>query len=117
MTYLANENVPRAIVDALRAAGDDVAWVRDDAPGSPDPTVLARAAAEARILLTFDKDFGELAFRAGLPAACGLVLLRVPLADLGGAVRLLVTALRSRADWPGHFSVIEPDRIRVRPLP
>jgi predicted nuclease of predicted toxin-antitoxin system len=61
MRFLANENFPGAAIEALRAAGNDVAWIRVDAPGSSDPEVLARAAREERVLLTFDKDFGELA--------------------------------------------------------
>lgn len=74
MTFLANENFPLDAVEALRRAGHDVAWVRTDAPGSTDSQVLARAVAEGRLLLTFDKDFGDLAFHAGLPAGCGIVL-------------------------------------------
>lgn len=44
MRFLANENMPRDVVEALRANGHDVAWVREDAPGSPDRGVLARGA-------------------------------------------------------------------------
>jgi predicted nuclease of predicted toxin-antitoxin system len=117
MTFPANENFPRDAVAALRAVGCDVAWVRTDAPGSADAAVSARAVTEGRLLPTFDKDFGELAFRAGLPAACGVVLVRIPLDDLPAAVRRVVAAVTSRDDWPGHFSVIEPDRVRMRPLP
>jgi predicted nuclease of predicted toxin-antitoxin system len=72
MRFLANENVPRTAIEALRAAGNDVVWIRVDAPGSSDPEVLARAAREERILLTFDKDFGELAKASPMPAGCGL---------------------------------------------
>jgi hypothetical protein len=61
MRFLANENFPGAAVKALVAAGHDVVWVRIAAPGTTDPDVLAWAAREERILLTFDKDFGELA--------------------------------------------------------
>ncbi len=117
MRFLANENFPLDVVEALRAAGHDVAWVRTDAPGSSDRQVLAWAVAERRILLTCDKDFGDLAFRAGLPADCGIVLFRLPApssADLAGRV---LVALQSRGDWAGHFSVVEPARIRIRPLP
>lgn len=52
MRFLANENIPAAVVTALRAAGHDVAWVREDAPGAPDDAVLARAVADERVLLT-----------------------------------------------------------------
>ena len=83
MRLLANENFPGDAVTALREAGHDVAWVRTDAPGSNDQGVLARAQAEDRILVTFDKDFGELAFRTRLPATSGIILFRItsPSAD------------------------------------
>jgi predicted nuclease of predicted toxin-antitoxin system len=61
MRLLADENFPGAAVTALGAVGHDVVWVGAVAPGTSDPDVLAWAAREQRILLTFDKDFGELA--------------------------------------------------------
>ena len=61
MRFLANENFPGAAVTALEAAGHDVVWVRTATPGAADPDVPAWATREERILLTFDKDFGELA--------------------------------------------------------
>ena len=81
MRVLANENVPGEAVEALRSRGHDVAWVRTYAPGSTDREVIARAVSEGRILVTFDKDFGELAFREGLTAPCGVVLFRIPKAS------------------------------------
>ena len=117
MRILANENFPGDAVEALRAQGHDVAWVRSDAPGSSDPQVLARAQAEGRILVTFDKDFGELAFRSGLPAPSGIVLFRISTPSSQHVARLAVAALESRTDWAGHFAVVEDDRIRHTPLP
>jgi predicted nuclease of predicted toxin-antitoxin system len=61
MRFLANENFPGTAVKALEMAGNDIVWVRAAAPGCSDQEVLAWAAREERILLTFDKDFGELA--------------------------------------------------------
>lgn len=116
MRFLANENFPGGAVAALEAAGRDVAWVRTTPPGATDPDVLARAARESRILLTFDKDFGELARGSALPLSCGVVLLRIPMPradDVGQRVADLITA---RTDWAGNFSVIEPGRVRMRPL-
>jgi hypothetical protein len=72
MRILANENFPGDAVEALRERGYDMAWVRSDAPGSSDEEILARAQAENRIIVTFDKDFGELAFRSRLPASSGV---------------------------------------------
>ena len=71
MRFLANENFPGRAVTALTAAGHDVVWVRVTAPGMSDPDVLAWAARDERILLTFDKDFGELARASALPSTCG----------------------------------------------
>lgn len=117
MRYLANENFPGPIVDSLRHDGHDVPWVVEDMRGASDAAVPARAQAERRTLLTFDKDFGELAFRARLPAGCGVVLFR--LSDTGPADdnHRALAALASRQDWAGHFAVMQDDRIRIRNLP
>ena len=91
MRFLANENFPGATVAALEAAGHDIVWVRIAAPGTTDPEVLAWAIREQRILLTFDKDFGELAKGSALPRVCGIVLLRMPMprpGDVGAVAEL-----------------------------
>ena len=102
---------------ALRRSGHDVTWVRTDLPGSSDRRILALAQAENRIVITFDKDFGELAFRFGLPAASGIILFRIPPSSAAQIARVAVAAIAARTDWAGHFSVIEADRIRMTPLP
>jgi predicted nuclease of predicted toxin-antitoxin system len=117
MRFLADENFPGDAVTALRAAGHDVLWIRTDAPGITDQDVLARSFEDARVLLTFDKDFGELAWRSGLPASCGIVLFRLPALGPSAVGRVIADVLLARDDWPGHFSVVEPGRIRVRVLP
>ena len=60
MQFLANEDVPMASIRRLRAAGYDVASIIEDSPGVKDESVLSRAHAEQRIILTFDRDYGEL---------------------------------------------------------
>jgi hypothetical protein len=104
LRFLANENFPAA------------AWVRIVAPGMPDPDVLAWAAREHRILLTFDKDFGELARGSALPRTCGVVLLPMPMPRPEEAGLRLAVLITAREDWAGNFSVIEPGRVRMRPL-
>jgi predicted nuclease of predicted toxin-antitoxin system len=116
MRFLANENFPGAAVTALEAAGHDVVWIRTAAPGAIDRDVLAWAAREERILLTFDKDFGELANGSDLPSTCGVVLFRIPMPKAGEVARRLVEVITARDDWAGNFSVVEPGRIRMRPL-
>jgi predicted nuclease of predicted toxin-antitoxin system len=87
-----------------------------DAPGSADRDVLARAQAETRTLVTFDKDFGEPAWRERLPAACGVVLFRLPMPPPVDVGRVITEIVNGRLDWAGHFSVVEAERIRMRPL-
>ena len=117
MRILANENFSGFVVDALRQAGHDVTWIRTDMPGVSDQAVLKHAMAEERVLVTFDKDFGELAYRSRLPATCGVILFRMSVADIVVAASVIVRTIDSRDDWSGHFSVVEENRVRVRPLP
>lgn len=74
--FLANENVPSIAVEAARLAGHDLCWIAESSPGADDEAVLVQSIAEGRVLLTFDKDFGKLAFRLGRQASCGIILLR-----------------------------------------
>jgi len=116
MRFLADENFPQSAVAALRLHGHDVAWVRLDAPGMADREILRWAIREERILLTFDKDFGELARASALPRPCGIVLFRIPTPPGAETGRQLAALLDSRSDWEGHFSIIEPGRVRMRSL-
>ena len=117
MRLLVNENVTGTVIREMRQRGHDVLSVKESMRSEADDTILARAQGEERIVVTHDKDFGELAFRCGLPASCGIVLLRLAGSDPGTDNRRIVEALESRSDWVGHFSVITDDRIRMRPLP
>lgn len=113
---LANENIPFDAVKALRESGYDVLWVRQDAPGSTDAEVLETAQEQDRILITFDKDFGELAFRSKRPAASGIILFRTPMNSPAEVARLISDVIRSREDWKGHLSVVETNKVRMRRL-
>lgn len=117
MRLLADENFPADAVEALRSADHDVIWIRTAAPGSTDTQVLERAQVEKRILLTFDKDFGELVYRMKAPAATGVILFRISAPSSKHVARVATSVIGSRSDWGGHFSVIEDDRIRMMSLP
>jgi predicted nuclease of predicted toxin-antitoxin system len=117
MRFLANENIPGPVVRTLRELGHDVLWAREDRAGEADDVLLSRAQTEQRVIVTCDADFGELAFRVGLPALCGIVLFRIEWSDPLTDNALAVTALTSRDDWAGVFAVVERDRIRIRALP
>lgn len=116
MRFLADENFPAGVVVRLTAMGHDTANVSSAAPGMSDQDVLSWAVRERRILLTFDKDFGELARTAGMPADCGIILFRVPAPRSAEDITRVVSVLDSRDDWVGHFAVVEPGRVRMRAL-
>jgi predicted nuclease of predicted toxin-antitoxin system len=116
MRFIANENVMRTVIDGLRNFGHDVMSVKESMRGEDDEAILEKAQADNRIILTNDKDFGELAFRVGLPAECGIILLRLARSNPSEDSERALEAIGSRNDWTGHFSVITSDRIRMRPL-
>jgi predicted nuclease of predicted toxin-antitoxin system len=117
MLILANENLPRLAVESLRERGHDVLWARTDMAGTSDEEILRIAADENRLIVTLDKDFGALAFQRGLPASCGIVLLRLAAPGPDALAKRIVTALLSRADWCGWYATVEDTRTRFRPLP
>lgn len=115
MRLLADENFPGKAVVVLRALGHDVAWVQERSQGIEDEDVLHWAMRESRVLLTLDKDFGELAFRWGLPADCGIVLFRLaPVPDRVAEVAKQV--VQAEASLQNRFLVVDSWRIRERPL-
>src|SRR5689334_6448717 len=106
MKLLADENVPGAAVQALRDAGHDLLWIRESHPGMADPDILQIAVSESRVLLTFDKDFGELAFKLRFSASSGIILFRWRKAAPDIIARRAVDLIAARTDWTGHFAVI-----------
>ncbi len=76
MNFAADECCDAVLVAGLRANGHDVWYAMESARGKDDQAILHHAETEQRILLTEDKDFGELVVRLGLPAY-GVVLLRM----------------------------------------
>ena len=117
MRLCANENVPGDCVVAVRGRGHDVLWIREAARGSGDDAVLAKAQSEARVLLTFDKDFGELGFRRGKAASRGIVLFRLRKLSPDFVAGRVAQILEGPTEWEGHYAVVEEHPIRLRPLP
>ncbi|MBY0514936.1 MAG: DUF5615 family PIN-like protein [Gemmataceae bacterium] len=115
--FLANENVPADAVRAAQAAGIDLVWVRDSTPGAADDDVLAAAVTTSRVLVTFDKDFGDLVFDRGRAASPGIVLLRPRLRSPAFLARFTVGVLTQPVGWEGNFCVAQEGRLRVIPLP
>ncbi len=117
MRFLADESFDFGAVRALREAGFDVLAIMELDPGIPDRTVADMAYRDGRLLLTEDKDFGQLVHAAGA-AAQGVVLTRFPaglrqemIASVVEVVKRLGSKLR------GRFVVVQPGRVRISGLP
>ena len=118
MQFLANENFPVPSIRRLREAGYDIAAVIEDNRGCDDQTVMARAVSEKRIIITFDRDYGELIYRLGLSPPSGVVYLRyTPRTAVEPADQLIQLFQTEDIAFEGKFTVIKRDQIRQRPLP
>ena len=117
MRLLADENIPRFVVEFICSRGHDAIWVGNVAPGIKDREVLSLATTQKRTLITFDTDFGELVFRLGVDAPFGVILFRLPPDSPSGIAQSIVRALESQKDWRNRFSVVDENRIRARFLP
>lgn len=116
MRLLADENFPRAAVEALRTAGHDVAWAQLDMPSEVDYAILVRAQQESRIILTLDKGFGRLAIDERLPGRYGVIVVRLSSQVPEYLANYVVQLLRSRDDWYGRLATVTEGRLRIRPL-
>jgi predicted nuclease of predicted toxin-antitoxin system len=116
VNFLADECCDALLVAGLRSDGHDVPYVKEIAPGSDDHTVLQMAAAQQRILLTEDKDFGELVVRLRLPAY-GIVLLRMnPVDSACKLTRLREVLAKDASRLPNSFVVVDEGKTRFRSL-
>jgi len=83
----------------------------------PDEDVLGWARRESRILMTFDKDFGEMAFRSRLDQPPGVILFRIRMGQRANLAARIQSILEDPADWwTGHFAVVGDSRVRLVPL-
>lgn len=113
MRFLADECCDFAVVRALREAGYDVKTVKDALPGASDEAVIDLADQEARVLLTEDKDFGQLVFSSAVSSP-GVVFIRFP----GSARQAMASTVvefvnRNPEKIKGRFVVVQPGRIRI----
>jgi predicted nuclease of predicted toxin-antitoxin system len=108
---LADENVPRSIVAWLRSSGSEVLYAAESHRQTPDVALLAEAQTYGAVLITEDKDFGELVFRNHLNSH-GVILLRMD--DCPATIRLSRLQqvwLLVEARLPGHFLVVTRSKL------
>lgn len=116
MTFVADEGVDKAIVDALRAAGFTVQYFAEAGAGTRDNEVLIAANEARSLLLTCDKDFGELVFRRRLVNS-GVVLARLDGLSAASKAKVVAEAIQkhySEDDRRVHGHLTRPD---AHPLP
>lgn len=115
---LADENIPHAAVRLLRDAGMDIRSASEAMPGASDDTLLAHARSEGRLLLTFDRDFGELIYRQRHPPPPAVVYFRfVPVTPEEPASVFRDLLRHSEIDIQGRFTVVTRTQVRQRPFP
>ena len=117
LRLLANENFPGPSVRLLRAAGYDVITVNEVSPAAGDPSVLLRSTSDDRILLTNDKDYGDLIFRLGLPVPAGVVFFRLGNVPPDEHAALLLAFIETTGSpLEGMFTTVTRRHVRQRPL-
>ncbi len=117
MRILADENIPRGMIEALRNAGHQVVSIAETKPMSPDEDVLGEAVSSGLVLLTFDADFGRMIFAEGYRAPPGVIYLRSPPPTPAIGIERVMRIVR--ADAPaidGHFVSVDR-KVRFHPFP
>lgn len=113
MRFLADESCDFSVVRALRSADHDVVAIAEVSPREEDPSVMDRAVKENRILITEDKDFGQLVY-AKSQATGGVILIRFPARARRSLPAAVVDLVGRRGEsLTGSFTIVQPGRART----
>src|SRR5580698_5171617 len=117
MNFLADESCGGPVIRALRQTGHDVVAIAEVARGATDDQVLERALKEKRVLITEDRDFGELVYARGRSSA-GVILVRFPSGARRAKSATVIEAVsRLGSRLRDAFTVVEPGRVRISSRP
>lgn len=115
---IADENIPGSTVRELRGAGFDALWIAEIGPGSKDEDVLALAVRANRVLITFDRDYGELIFRRGKVPPRNVIYLRDYPGSAAEFTQALLLLLKTGIEtFEGKFLIVSKHGIRERRFP
>jgi predicted nuclease of predicted toxin-antitoxin system len=115
MNILADESVDQPIMNRLRQDSHPILSIAELEPSISDEAVLALANQHASVLLTADRDFGELVFRQHRDAA-GVILIRLAGLSPAAKAMLVSTVFRTHGtELLNAFTVISPGMVRIRP--
>ena len=114
MNFLVDEGVDRQIVDKLRQDGHSALYIAEMAPGIGDDEVLEMANEQGALLLTSDKDFGELVYRQGRLTS-GVILIRLAGLPSIRKAEIVTSAIDQHSkELPNAFAVVTPATVRIR---
>jgi len=116
MKFLADENLEKPIVDWLREKGYDVLYIAEKVPSIKDEKIIKLARKENRILITNDKDFGELVFHYG-QITSGIILIRSRDKSSEKKLELIKQVLKEiKNKISGNFIVVNENGIRIKQI-
>jgi predicted nuclease of predicted toxin-antitoxin system len=111
--FVADESCSGPVIGALRAAGHDVIAIGEVAKGTPDEKVMERAFGERRVLITEDRDFGELVYARG-HSTMGVIFVKFHSRARRAKPAAVVDAVAKLGErLLNGFAVIEPGRVRL----
>ena len=114
MDIVADEGIDRQIVETLRSKGHSVFYVKEEMPGVIDEEVLQTANEKGCILITQDKDFGELVFRTKLLHQ-GIILIRLSGLKPIEKANLVATTIETyQTEIINVFVVINKNQVKIR---
>ena len=113
MRFLVDECTGKRLAILLKNEGYDVLFVGDIMPSASDEEIIKKSEEEDRILITDDKDFGELVFRIGRPTK-GIILLRI-VTNPEKRIKALIKLLKTY-DVKNKFIVLREDVVRIRKI-
>ena len=115
--FLADESCAGPVISALRDAGHDVLAICEVAKGVPDDQVMGLAGSERRLLITEDRDFGELVYARG-SGSPGVIFVKFHARARRRKPVAVVEAVAKLGErLQGGFTVVEPGRVRIARRP
>jgi predicted nuclease of predicted toxin-antitoxin system len=116
MTFFADEGLDAPLVELLRKEGHSVLYAAEEMSGATDIEILTKATEQNAILITKDKDFGEMIVRHRMNSN-GVVLIRVEKLNSSMNCMFIVRLINKHApELHNCFTVIQEDKIRIRAL-
>lgn len=116
MKFFADESLDYLLVELLRKNGYEVLYAAEFMSAADDETILHTATENASILITKDKDFGEMVVRFR-KKTFGVILIRIAALNTVERCNYILSVIdQYQNDLPHSFIIIQEDKIRIRRL-